>query len=267
MAYSNELSTIKAKVDKNNEEIRLKEIEMDHEANDKDRGAQKGPRWKAFNREVITLKKQNSNYLPKLQSKKNEVERITNLIKTNKQYLSELEKRSGELSDKISDKKYDSRSIEEISSEVEKEKKELLDLLELNKKELMNYKQTLTNGGFYQKNDYGPLDRYIGLKKLYNDPEYGAAAKEFSYGLKITIILLELSPVMVVLFFSPYSFYSIRMREKMERDRRRSKFSAQEELFDQVEQAGQRNILLKKMRDIEKENAEIKADIEINKTS
>jgi hypothetical protein len=265
--YSNDISTIKAKVDTNNEEIRLKKIEMDLEANDKDRGAKKGPRWKAFNREVITLKKQNSNYLPKLQSKKNEVERITNLVKKNKDYLAELEKQSEELSEKISDKKYDSRSIEEISSEVEKEKKELNNLLESNKIELTNYKQTLTNGGFYQKNDYGPLDRYIGLKKLYNDPEYGTAAKEFSYGLKITIILLELSPVMVVLFFSPYSFYSVRMREKMERDRRRSKLSAQEELFDQVAQAEQKNILLKKVKDIEKENTKIKADIEMNKTS
>ena len=150
------------------------------------------------------IKKQNSDYLPDLESKKNEVERITNLVKTNKEYLSELEKRSEELSDKIRDKKYDSRSIEEISSELEKEKKELRNLVESNKNELMNYKQTLASGGFYQKNDHGPLDRYIGLKKLYNDPQYGAAAKEFSYGLKITIILLELSPVMVVLFFSPY---------------------------------------------------------------
>ncbi len=265
--YSSDISTIQAEVDKNNEEIRLKEIEMDHEANDKDRGAQKGPRWKAFNLEVIALKKQNSNYLPKLESKKNEVQRITNLVKTNKEYLSELEKRSEDLSDKISDKKYDSRSIEEISSELEKEKKELRNLVESNKNELMNYKQTLANGGFYQKNDHGPLDRYIGLKKLYNDPEYGSAAKEFSYGLKITIILLELSPVMVVLFFSPYSFYSVRMREKMERDRRRSKLSAQEELIEQIDQAEQRNILLKKMRAIAKENAEIKADIEMNKTS
>ncbi|MCI5148072.1 MAG: hypothetical protein D3916_01460 [Candidatus Electrothrix sp. MAN1_4] len=267
IAYSIEISTIQAKVDKNNEEIRLKEIEMDHEANDEDRGAKKGPRWRAFNREVITLKKQNSNYLPELQSKKNEVQRITNLVQANKEYLSELEKRSEEVSNKISDKKYDSRSIEEISSELEKEKKELAHLVKLNKNELMNYKETLTNGGFYQTNDYGPLDRYIGLKKLYNDPEYGAAAKEFSYGLKITIILLELSPVMVVLFFSPYSFYSIRMREKMERDRRRSKFSAQEELIDQIDQAEQRNILLQKMRDITKEHADIEADIEMNKTS
>lgn len=41
METSEEISRIQAKVDTNNEEIRLKEIEMDHEANDKDRGAKK----------------------------------------------------------------------------------------------------------------------------------------------------------------------------------------------------------------------------------
>ena len=261
---SEEISDIQAKVDKNKEEIRLKKIEMDHEAHDKDRGAQKGPRWKAFNHEVIALKKQNSNYLPKLQSKRNETERINDLIEKNKKYLFELEKRSKDIYGKTEKKQYDTRTIEEISSELAKEKNELNQLIESNKTYLINYTQTLTNGGFYQKNDYGPLDRYIGLKKLYDDPEYGTAAKEFSYGLKITIILLELSPVMVMLFFSPYSFYSTRMREKMERDRKRSKISAQEELFDQVNHAEQRNILLKKRRDIEKENAAIAMDIQTN---
>ncbi|MGB5685887.1 MAG: DUF4407 domain-containing protein [Candidatus Electrothrix sp.] len=265
LEISEEMSKIQAKVDTNNEEIRLKEIEMNHEANDKDRGAKKGPRWKALNRAVIALKTQNSNNIPKLQSKRNEIERITALTEKNKKYLSELEKRSKELSGKAEEKQYDTRTIEEISSELAKEKNELNKLVESNKTDLMNYRQILTNGGFYQENDYGPLDRYIGLKKLYNDPEYGAAAKEFSYGLKITIILLELSPVMVMLFFSPYSFYSTRMREKMERDRKRSKFTAQEELFDQVDHAEQRNILLKKMRDIEKENAQIEMDIKMNR--
>lgn len=265
METSEEISRIQAKVDTNNEEIRLKEIEMDHEANDKDRGAKKGPRWKAFNREVIALKTQNSTHVPKLQSKKNEIQRITALIEKNKKYLSELEKRSKEMSSATEKKQYDTRTVEEISSQLAKEKKELNKLIESNKTDLINYRKTLTSGGFYQKNDYGPLDRYIGLKKLYNDPEYGTAAKEFSYGLKITIILLELSPVMVMLFFSPYSFYSTRMREKMERDRKRSKFTAQEELFDQVDHAEQRNILLKKMRNIEKENAEIEMDIEMNR--
>ncbi len=265
MEVSEEISKIQARVDRNNEEIRLKEIEMDHEANDKDRGAKKGPRWKAFNREVIALKTQNSNNLPKLQSKKNEMKRITALIEKNKKYLLELEKRSKEMSSKIEIKQYDTRTVEEISSELEKERNELNKLMESNEIYLTNYKKTLENGGFYQKNNYGPLDRYIGLKKLYNDPEYGTAAKEFSYGLKITIILIELSPVMVMLFFSPYSFYSTRMREKMERDRKRSESSDEKNLFDEVDQAEQRNILLKKVRDVEKENAEIERDIAINR--
>ncbi|WPD22803.1 MAG: DUF4407 domain-containing protein [Candidatus Electrothrix scaldis] len=265
MDLSEEISIIQAKVDANNEEIRLKEIEMDHEANDKDRGAKKGPRWKAFNREVIALKTQNSNNIPYLQSKRNEMQRIAALIEKNKKYLSELEKRSKELASKTEKKQYDTRTVEEISSELEKERNELNKLMKSNEIYLANYKQTLENGGFYQKNNYGPLDRYIGLKKLYNDPEYGTAAKEFSYGLKITIILLELSPVMVMLFFSPYSFYSTRMREKMERDRKRSELPDKENIFDEVDQAEQRNILLKKIRDIEKENAEIEKDIETNR--
>ena len=50
----------------------------------------------------------------------------------------------------------------------------------------------------------------------------------------------------------------------MERDRKRSKLSAQEELFDQIDHAEQRNTLLKKMRNIEKENAAIAMDIQMN---
>ncbi|MCI5165929.1 MAG: hypothetical protein D3903_07500 [Candidatus Electrothrix sp. GM3_4] len=262
---SDAASLLQAKVDLNKEEIRLKEIEMDHEVHDVDRGAKKGPRWREFNSEVIALKKENSHYLPELQSKRNEIKRIPAQIEKNKKHLSEVQKRLQEASVEATVKQNDTRTIDEVSRELVKEKNELDKLLKSNEIDLSNYKKTLTNGGFYQNNNYGPLDRYIGLKKLYNDPEYGVAAKEFSYGLKITIILLELSPVLVMLFFSPYSFYSTRMREKMERDRRRSAFSYQSEIIEEVDQAEQRHVFLQKLRDVEKENAEIEREIEMNR--
>ena len=264
---SDAASLLQAKVDMNTEEIRLKEIEMDHEAHDVDRGAQKGPRWKEFNREVIVLKKENSNYLPELQSKRNEIKRITAQIEKNKKHVSEVQERLQATSAQAKVKRNDTRTIEEVSQELANKKNELDKLIKSNEVDLMNYKKTLTNGGFYQKNNYGPLDRYIGLKKLYNDPEYGTAAKEFSYGLKITIILLELSPVMVMLFFSPYSFYSTRMREKMERNRRRSAFSYKSNIIEEVDQAEQRHVFLQKLRDLEKENAKIEREIAMNRTS
>ncbi|WP_227287148.1 DUF4407 domain-containing protein [Boseongicola sp. H5] len=74
--------------------------------------------------------------------------------------------------------------------------------------------QILVSTGNRDFADYGPLDRYIGLQNLHNDPVYGPAARQFSWQLKIAIILFELAPILVPVFFSPFSFLGLRMRQK-----------------------------------------------------
>lgn len=89
-------------------------------------------------------------------------------------------------------------------------------LLEEQKKEREELEATLISTGNRDFADYGPLDRRIGLQFLHDHPVYGAVARQFSWELKTIIILFELSPVLVTVFFAPFSFLSLRMRQKRE---------------------------------------------------
>ena len=266
--FSNASSDLQNKVDTNTEKIRLKRIEMDREANDPDRGAKKGPRWAALNNEVIRLETANSDLIPQLKSALTTQGKLISAQSKNNENVLLYKKRvaSIEKNEQISNK--DTRTIEELTIEIETQKESYVELVEYNKGQLLEYENKLSNGGFFQNSHYGPLDRYIGLKKLYDDKKYGKAAKEFSYGLKLIIILLELSPIFVMLFFSPYSFYSSRMKEKMEEDRtiNHCSHSAEcQDLLNQLSRANNENTTLKKIRDAELENAETKMEIEINR--
>ena len=59
------------------------------------------------------------------------------------------------------------------------------------------------------------LRRYLALKNIHKDHEIGEAALLFSLLLKVFFIAIELMPVVIKLFFSPFSFYSLRMYRKM----------------------------------------------------
>lgn len=86
----------------------------------------------------------------------------------------------------------------------------------------------LRAAGYYDEADYGPLELYVGLKRMHNPtiPEgateqqaerlklEGEAARDFSKGLWLIIILFELSPVLVTFLGAPFSHLSMRMREK-----------------------------------------------------
>ena len=80
---------------------------------------------------------------------------------------------------------------------------------------LNEHRRTLQNEGLFFERKTGVLTRYIALQKIHSDPEYGAVATLFSYMLKIFFIAIELMPVIIKLFFSPFSFYSLRMYRKM----------------------------------------------------
>ncbi len=56
--------------------------------------------------------------------------------------------------------------------------------------------------------NYDFLLLYSGLEKLHADPDRGPGARQFSRGLLIFIVLMELSAVISALFFLPYSIYA-----------------------------------------------------------
>jgi hypothetical protein len=81
---------------------------------------------------------------------------------------------------------------------------------------LESFRVTLQNEGLFFVIRTGVLTRYLALKKIHTDPEFGEVATLFSYMLKIFFIAIELMPVIIKLFFSPFSFYSLKMYRKMQ---------------------------------------------------
>lgn len=77
------------------------------------------------------------------------------------------------------------------------------------------YRQKLEKDGLFYEVKTGMLRRYLALKNIHKDPEIGHAAFMFSWLLKIFFIAIELMPVIIKLFFSPFSFYSLKMYRKM----------------------------------------------------
>ncbi len=78
------------------------------------------------------------------------------------------------------------------------------------------YREKLEQDGLFYTIKTGLLRRYLALKNIHKDPEIGEAAYLFSWLLKIFFIAIELMPVIIKLFFSPFSFYALKMYRKMQ---------------------------------------------------
>lgn len=83
-------------------------------------------------------------------------------------------------------------------------------------KKMSIYREKLDQDGLFYAVKTGMLRRYLALKSIHNDPDIGDAAHLFSWLLKIFFIAIELMPVIIKLFFSPFSFYSLKMYRKMQ---------------------------------------------------
>ncbi|TQV89533.1 DUF4407 domain-containing protein [Aliikangiella coralliicola] len=88
--------------------------------------------------------------------------------------------------------------------------------IEKKQQKLDEYRVKLEKDGLFYEVKTGMLRRYLALKNIHSDPEIGQAASLFSLLLKIFFIAIELMPVIIKLFFSPFSFYSLRMYRKMQ---------------------------------------------------
>jgi hypothetical protein len=109
---------------------------------------------------------------------------------------------------------------QEVISNLEQElvaTQSLLNLqIEDKQSKLEAFRITLQNEGLFFERRTGVLTRYLALKKIHSDSEFGEVATLFSYMLKIFFIAIELMPVIIKLFFSPFSFYSLKMYRKMQ---------------------------------------------------
>lgn len=174
----------------------------------------KKSRWQDFNKDQIAAETELSNAKPELDSINSRLEAIHNQVIDINKDLGTRNSNLTSLNEKISALTTDTRSVDVLVDAQKFKIDERSALIGTQTTESQNLNDELIKGGYFSTADYDPLDRYVGLNKLYEDKEKGEAAKRFSLGLKIFIVLFELSPVLVMVFFTPFSFYAQKMRAK-----------------------------------------------------
>ena len=76
------------------------------------------------------------------------------------------------------------------------------------------YKKALKEKGLYTPLQDGPMVRYAALQTLYADERYGEQRKYFSALLKIMMVLMELMPILMKVFFGKPSVYAVALQKR-----------------------------------------------------
>lgn len=129
--------------------------------------------------------------------------------------LNDYQLKSNTLSEKTATLTINEERLNQLNGELQKEQVLLTEQIDDKQNKLAAYRTKLINDGLFYEQKTGLLVRYLALNKIHADPELGEAALLFSYMLKIFFIAIELMPVIIKLFFSPFSFYSLKMYRKM----------------------------------------------------
>ena len=146
---------------------------------------------------------------------KERLQSIENNILSTTNTLNDFQLKSNTLNQKSSTISINEERLNLLNSDLQKQQLLLSEQIDDKQNKLAEYKTKLINDGLFYQQKTGMLVRYIALNKIHTDPEIGEAAMIFSYMLKIFFIAIELMPVIIKLFFSPFSFYSLKMYRKM----------------------------------------------------
>lgn len=138
----------------------------------------------------------------------------SNILATTEK-LNEFQLKSNTLSEKTTTLTINEERLRQLNDELQDEQLLLSGQIDDKQNKLADYRTKLINDGLFYEQKTGMLVRYLALNKIHADPELGEAAVMFSYMLKIFFIAIELMPVIIKLFFSPFSFYSLKMYRKM----------------------------------------------------
>lgn len=150
-----------------------------------------------------------------IESSKEKSTNIENQISIAIEQVNENQKIKNTLENKESNFLANKNNILKIETELTSAQALLNTLIQDKQNKLDEFRKTLQKEGLFYERKTGVLMRYIALQKIHSDPEFGSVATLFSYMLKIFFIAIELMPVIIKLFFSPFSFYSLRMYRKM----------------------------------------------------
>ncbi len=139
----------------------------------------------------------------------------TDILTTNDQ-LNDLQLKSNALSEQFTEVTVNDDQLSQLSTQLNDLEQQYALQISDKQQSLSDYRQKLINDGLFYEQKTGLLVRYLALNKIHADPQLGDVAVLFSTMLKIFFIAIELMPVIIKLFFSPFSFYSVRMYRKMQ---------------------------------------------------
>ncbi len=179
------------------------------------RAATEGPK---YNRAVKTYE-QLADLIPiieaEIEDTKVRLQNIEANILATTNTLNDYQLKSNTLSEKSTTLTINDERLNQLNEDLQKQQLLLTEQIDDKQNKLAAYKTKLINDGLFYQQKTGMLVRYLALNKIHADPELGEAALLFSYMLKIFFIAIELMPVIIKLFFSPFSFYSLKMYRKM----------------------------------------------------
>ena len=200
-------------------------------ANNEDFDVEKchGPKWRGFRNAKREAEAELTTLNPALQAEQENLDSITEELTATRSELDVARDEFSSLSSQLTSAQTASSRLLETKTELAAQKELLATTQTRHIEQRDTLGKELRDTGFYQKTDYGPLELYVGLKRLHypevpkgaTDSEKnqvaleGQAARDFSTGLWLVIILFELSPVLVA-FFAPFSHVAMRMRKKRE---------------------------------------------------
>lgn len=179
------------------------------------RAPTEGPKYKRAVATYADLEKQIASLELSLVDSKQKLEELKPSLEAATSELNLVQRERNQLV--LSESNYEQNilAIGTIETSLGNAKTLLNEQIDLKQTKLDEYRIKLEKDGLFYEVKTGMLRRYLGLQSIHNDPEIGEAATLFSLLLKIFFIAIELMPVIIKLFFSPFSFYSLKMYRKM----------------------------------------------------
>lgn len=224
-------TTAQAKITSLEAELALRRSEissltavMKEEINDPNRcsspGADfcKGPRWDTLNLRLIGKQNSIGPIEASLIAERKRVSGIRSQAAGVKSSISSEQGDAQLVATKLRNMQQSTTSLSDLEVELDTKIEIQASLISRHRDEADKLDELLISAGIRDFAEYGPLDRRVGLAELHNHPVYGEVSRNFSWELKVVIILFELSPVLVTVFFAPFSFLGMRMRERREQE-------------------------------------------------
>lgn len=186
----------------------------------------RGPNWRGFRDTKRIAEAQLSTHVQDLEGAENQLQLVRLGLQQTQSALGTANSDFSDVSSRLREVQATSEGLLEFKDDLLTQEALLTNTIITHADALEALELELRATGYYEGVDYGPLELYVGLKRLHHPPIpegatdaeiaqlelEGEAAQTFSNGLWYVIILFELSPVLVAFLGSPFSHLAMRMR-------------------------------------------------------